>query len=279
MNIPDNEPAPPPQEYNAVAPLPAGDAAMPADLRSPLYGFDLIFLVLFYLVTGAVLYLFVSAVAVWLFRVSPASLQDPAGAKGPVTIISQVLLSGATLVFLYALVRSRSEAPYWAALGWRAFRGMAARFPLVMRCLFGGMALAAFAGWAGSFLDRGKVLPMEELFRSRQTVLLLMLYGILVAPVVEETLFRGCVYPVLARRLGMGMSVAVTGILFGLAHSAQLWPGFGQIALLMCVGVVLTYIRARAGTVAASYFVHLGYNSILFGGFYFATGGLHHLPS
>jgi membrane protease YdiL (CAAX protease family) len=47
----------------------------------------------------------------------------------------------------------------------------------------------------------------------------------------------------------------------------------------MGVGVVLTYVRARTGTVLASYFFHLGYNSILFLGLYFVTGGLRHFPS
>jgi membrane protease YdiL (CAAX protease family) len=103
--------------------------------------------------------------------------------------------------------------------------------------------------------------------------------GVVVAPLFEETIFRGCIYPVLARWWGMTASVLVTGILFGAAHAPQLWPGYSQIGLLMFVGIVLTYIRAKSGTVAASYFVHLGYNSIFFAGFYFATGGLRHFPS
>ena len=123
-----------------------------------------------------------------------------------------------------------------------------------------------------------KTLPMEELFRNRQTVVMLMVLGILVAPFIEETLFRGCLYPVIAGSFGIPAGIVVTGIVFGLAHAPQLWGGWGQIALLMGVGMVLTYIRARAGTVAASYFVHVSYNSILFAGLFFATGGLRHFP-
>jgi membrane protease YdiL (CAAX protease family) len=74
------------------------------------------------------------------------------------------------------------------------------------------------------------------------------------------------------------VGVVATGTLFGLAHAQQLGGAWGQISLLIIVGITLTYIRARAGTVAASYLVHLGYNSILFAGFYIATGGLRHLP-
>jgi membrane protease YdiL (CAAX protease family) len=105
-----------------------------------------------------------------------------------------------------------------------------------------------------------------------------MALGILVAPLVEETIFRGYIYPVVARKFGVTIGVLATGALFGILHAAQLWGGWGQIALLVVVGIVLTYVRARTGTVLASYLFHLGYNTILFVGFYFATGGLRHLP-
>jgi len=123
------------------------------------------------------------------------------------------------------------------------------------------------------------VVPMEELVRDRRSILLLTGLGLLVAPFFEETLFRGCIYPVIARRWGTGVGVLATGIIFGTAHAPQLWPAYAQISLLMFVGIVLTYIRARTGTVAASYLVHLGYNTLLFAILYFVSHGLRHLPS
>ena len=105
-----------------------------------------------------------------------------------------------------------------------------------------------------------------------------MCFGILVAPLVEETMFRGFLYPIVARRFGVTAGVIVTGTLFGAMHAQQLWGGWGQIGLLIGVGIVLTWVRARTGSVTASYFVHLGYNSLLFLGFFTATGGLRHIP-
>jgi membrane protease YdiL (CAAX protease family) len=47
--------------------------------------------------------------------------------------------------------------------------------------------------------------------------------------------------------------------------------------LLIVVGVVLTWVRARTGTVAASYFVHLGYNGLqLLGYLLYVIGAPHH---
>jgi hypothetical protein len=240
---------------------------------------DLIYLMLFYFVCGGVLTLIVAAGAFIFFGISPSELKTSTAAWASVMIITQALLSGATLAFLYAVVRGRSAAPFWQTMGWRGFRNMATSTSTVLRYVFGGFALAVVVGWLGNFVGRESGIPMEELFRSRQSVLMLMALGILVAPLVEETIFRGCIYPVIARRFGITTGIVATGALFGLAHAQQLGGAWGQIGLLICVGIVLTYVRARAGTVAASYFVHLGYNTILFAGFFIATGGLRHLPT
>jgi len=279
-NLAENPGRPELNPESAVGPASPGNApALPPDLRSPLHGFDLLFLILFYLVGGVVLYIVVAGAAMALFGVSVTALEESAAARTSLLIVSQALLSGATVAFLYGIIRSRGTMNFWPAVGWRPLGGTMARSALVMRYVFLGILLAFAVGYVSRFLDQDLNLPMEGLFRNRQSALLLMALGILVAPIVEETVFRGCIYPVLARKFGVGLGVAATGILFGLAHAPQLWPGIGQIALLMGVGTTLTYIRARAGTVTASYLVHLGYNTVLFAGFFLATGGLRHLPS
>jgi hypothetical protein len=239
----------------------------------------LIYLLLFYVVAGELLGLVVATVAAVAFHIPFSELQDLAGPGASVAIVSQALLSFATLAFLYVLVRGRTGAPFWPAVGWRELRGLTSGAVTAMRYVFLGFGLALLVSGASKYLDTDKTLPMEELFRNRQTVVMLMVLGILVAPFIEETLFRGCLYPVIARRFGVPVGIVATGIVFGLAHAPQLWGGWGQIALLMGVGMVLTYIRARAGTVAASYLVHVSYNSILFAGLFFATGGLRHFPT
>jgi membrane protease YdiL (CAAX protease family) len=105
-----------------------------------------------------------------------------------------------------------------------------------------------------------------------------LLIAVTLAPVLEETIFRGYIYPVVARSLGVGTSIIVTGTLFGILHAQQLWPAWGQIALLIIVGIVFTYARSRAGTVVASYLMHLGYNGFLFVGYLIASHELHNLP-
>ena len=105
-----------------------------------------------------------------------------------------------------------------------------------------------------------------------------MAYGVLVAPLVEEILFRGFIYPVVARSLGIPAGIILTGLLFGGLHAAQLWGGWVQIGWIVLVGMLLTLVRARTGTVLAGYLIHLAYNTTLFSGLLIGTRFLQHLP-
>jgi hypothetical protein len=171
-----------------------------------------------------------------------------------------------------------SQAPFWPSIGWREMRpGLGKIRDSALHYLAVGAILALVVTFAGGFFNSKETLPIEELLKARVSIVLFGVLGVLVAPLVEETIFRGFLYPVIARRLGVVAGVAMTGTLFGLMHAAQLWGGWGQIALLILVGVVLTWVRARTGTVSASYFVHLGYNGLqLVGYLVYVVSGSHH---
>jgi membrane protease YdiL (CAAX protease family) len=199
-------------------------------------------------------------------------------AKSVVVLISQAMLDGFAILYLYLMLLARTPAPFWPSIGWRDMHPGAGKIrESALRFLAGGAALAVVVSFAGGFLNSKETLPIEGLLQARVSILLFGILGVLVAPLVEETIFRGFLYPVIARRLGIAAGIAITGTLFGLMHAAQLWGGWGQIALLILVGVVLTWVRARTGTVTASYFVHLGYNGLqLVGYLIYVVSGSHH---
>ena len=126
-------------------------------------------------------------------------------------------------------------------------------------------------------------------------MLLLMSMAVLVAPVVEETIFRGYLYPVFARiisaiaqyfgmestraiRTGVVSSILATGILFGLIHGPQLGANWELVSLMIVVGVIFTFARAWTGTVLASFLLHLGYNSMIAVTAIIGTRGFTHMP-
>ncbi len=264
-------PTPEPQQ-----PFPAG---LPEDLRVP-WGWPEIALFIVLGGIGSVVITYgLAEAAVRIFGALPTEVFGPAmsTAKSVVVLISQAMLDASAILYLYLMLLVRTPAPFWKSIGWREMHtGTGTIRHSALHLLAGGAALAVGVSFIGGFLNPKSSLPIEELLKARVSVLLFGILGVVVAPLVEETIFRGFLYPVIARRSGIAAGIVATGTLFGLMHAAQLWGGWGQIALLIVVGVVLTWVRAHTGTVAASYLVHLGYNGLQLVGYliYVTTG--HH---
>jgi membrane protease YdiL (CAAX protease family) len=195
------------------------------------------------------------------------------------TILAQTGASVVAMLYFFLLARVRQAGDFWPALSWRPLNGTHTEFGTVVKYLFGGVALAAAASATSLFVKQTGHTPIEEMFKARASILMLMAFGILVAPLVEETIFRGFLYPVAARSFGIVPGVLFTGILFGASHISNLGSAYGQIAVLVGVGIVLTWIRARSGSAFASFLVHIAYNSTLLAASFIGTHGFRDFPA
>lgn len=217
--------------------------------------------------------------------------------QAPWVVAMQTLWLALLLLFLYVTLGVLREAPFWTTLGWHRFSAPAApaERPRGWKYFFTGCGLSALVLLAGQGVRPEGKMPIEEIFKDPRGLLLLMGMAVLVAPLMEETLFRGYLYPLLAGkfcelarglgmaperalRLGTAASIGVTGCLFGIMHGAQTGWTPGIVGLLSVVGMIFTYARARTGTVLASYLLHLGYNSALAVLMAISTGGFQHVP-
>lgn len=218
-------------------------------------------------------------------------LEDPKLLVG-----TNVLWFALIMLFLYITLAVLRGLPFWRSLGWRRFNSN----PLTGKgrpwmYFFAGCGLAIFVAIASSQVKNTEHLPIQELFKNRTGALLLMAMAVLVAPLVEETVFRGYLYPFFAGkfslfaeifgvdssqavRTGTVAGIFVTGILFGLLHGSQLGWTWGLVSLLTLVGVIFTFARAWTGTVFASFLLHLGYNSMIAATSIIATKGFTHMP-
>ena len=276
-----HEPAPQnPTEITLPPPARQFRAGISDDLRVPWGWLEVALFVILGVIGSVVVTWGMAHVAVRFLGVNSNEVfgETMSTAKSVVVLISQAMLDGLAILYLYLMLVARTDAPFWPSIGWREMRHGSGKIrDSALQFLAGGAVLAIVVTFAGGFLNSKTTLPIEELLKARVSILLFGILGVLVAPLVEETIFRGFLYPVIARRLGVAAGIAITGTLFGLMHAAQLWGGWGQIALLILVGVVLTWVRARTGTVAASYFVHLGYNGLqLVGYLIYVVSGVHH---
>jgi membrane protease YdiL (CAAX protease family) len=254
------------------------DPSLPEDLRVPWGWLDLLLLVIVAIAGTFVLSMFV-VVGFMLSGVSFHQLQNSISEKSLLLIINQALLSVVLLVYLSAQIRLRFGAPFWRTIGWRPLpTGQTPRGIAYVGFVLSGFLLAILVSLGSSAFHTKTQLPIEQFFQDRLSALLLMSLGVLVAPVLEETVFRGYIYPVAARSFGVTGGILFTGTIFGLLHASQLWGGWGQIALLVVVGIVFTYARAATRTVVAGYLMHVSYNSFLFLALAVGSHGFRHFP-
>jgi membrane protease YdiL (CAAX protease family) len=254
---------------------------LPDDLRVP-WGW-LHFLVFFifgivsFVVTqiGATLYLMSQSHNAQLTQ---KDLEHLAASKPIIPITANVLLYALLILFLYVSIPILKNLPFWRTFGWRKLIPVAGMPSSPWVYFAGGIALSLCVAVVSSRIKTPENLPIEELFKSRVGAFLLMGMAVLIAPLVEETVFRGYLYPLFAKNLGVAPGVVITGVLFGLMHAPQLGWTWGLVAMLITVGIIFTLARARAGTVLASYLIHLGYNSMIAVTAILATHGFTRMP-
>jgi membrane protease YdiL (CAAX protease family) len=238
----------------------AFDPSVPEDLRVP-WGWLELLLFAVLAIGGAFLISVLLVMVFAAFGVHLSQLQNSESEQGIYAIVSQVVLFFVLLGYLAAQMRLRFRMPFWRTIGWRPLEAdRLQRAIAYLGFIMGGFLLALAVQIASARFGTKAKLPMEALFQDRRTALLILLMAVFVAPVIEETIFRGYIYPVVARRFGVGVGIVATGTLFGLLHAPQLWTGWVQIALLVVVGIVFTYARAVRKTVLASYLLHVSYN-------------------
>jgi membrane protease YdiL (CAAX protease family) len=262
----------------AAAPMVAESSTVPEDLRTPWDWVDLLIFAL--LALGGTF--IISILVVFIFSslgIKPAQLRTSATLRSYFAIVNQVLVSFGLLGFLAAQTSLRKGQSFWRTIGWRPFVPKVVPKPLAYGLLVvGGFVLSMMVQFSSALFRPKSTLPIETFFQDRNSALLLMLISVLLAPVLEETIFRGFIYPVIAKSWGIAASVVITGVIFGFLHAPQLWGGWTQIGLLVIVGILFTYVRAATKTVKASYVLHLSYNSYLFLIFLISSHWLRAVP-
>ncbi len=188
-----------------------------------------------------------------------------------VIIVGQSLAYLLILAYMYVLVtRERGQPDFLAALHWNWPSNIALY-------VFVGFALSLALQALAHFLPIPKELPIDSFFRTPAEAWALGLLSITLAPLMEELFFRGFLYPVLARSLGLPIAVFVTALGFALLHGAQLMFSWGPVLVIFLVGVVLTMVRAKTNSVAAGVLIHMAYNGTITVAMFAATDGFRHL--
>ena len=226
----------------------------------------LIFLTIFALFVGVFAALFIAR---WRFYP-----HTPLGeiARIPLVVVAgQALAYLLILAYMYVLVtRERGRRDFLSAIHWN-WPSNTAVYVLMGFTL--SLALQALA----RLLPIPKELPIDSFFRTPAEAWALGILSITLAPLMEELFFRGFLYPVLARGIGVPLAIFLTAVGFAMLHGAQLGFSWGPVLVIFLVGLVLTIVRARKNSVAAGVIIHMAYNGTITVAMFAATDGFRHL--
>jgi membrane protease YdiL (CAAX protease family) len=138
------------------------------------------------------------------------------------------------------------------ALGFRRFNWSVAALWVVIAGVLGYAASALYDVVKGPLgLQTNTDALAEQIKIAPLTTLGLLLAGALVAPVCEEVFFRGFLLPGIARSMPIWAAIAVSSVLFGVAHA-----DLGSLAPLIVIGLLLGIVRYKTRSLWPPIFLH-----------------------
>ena len=181
--------------------------------------------------------------------------------------------------------------PFSEGVHWNRIKAQTRFFRLALIGLAAGFGISFF----GSFLPMPANPPItQDMMKSAAGAWMMLVFGLTIAPVLEELAFRGFLLPGLlngfrwfadrgaisekaVKWIGIPVSILLTSLGFAFMHSPQVSHAWGPLILIGFVSVVLCVVRLMMNSVAAGVVVHAAYNFTLFAGVLYQTAGFRHL--
>ncbi|HKQ51791.1 MAG TPA: type II CAAX endopeptidase family protein, partial [Pyrinomonadaceae bacterium] len=162
-----------------------------------------------------------------------------------------------TFAGVWAVVTRFGKLPFWSWLGW----GWSKRFGFWTSIGVGVLLLVAGLGFVQVF--KGEPTELDKLIQSSMASrITLALLAATTAPLVEELVYRGVLYPVCQRAVGMFWAVVIVSTLFVAPHILQYYNNLGVILVISFLSVCLTLVRARTGKLLPCFVIHLVFNGV-----------------
>ena len=250
----------PPQPISPIPSQPAPDLDPPWSLAD-VGAFVLFAVVSFFLANVVAVAVFLALRQQFSWGITLAE----AFTRTPFVVLMQTGWEMLWLFFIYYVVTVKYRRSFWEAIKWLRGPHPATAY------LIAGVALALVANFLFSVFPSEKQLPIERLFSSPESAYLLAIFGVCVAPFVEELVFRGFFYPVFEKLWGMLPAVVLTALLFASIHIPQLRGGWQEIMAIFFVGAAFSFCRGITGSLLPPFLMHFAYNASLFVSLYFST--------
>jgi len=166
------------------------------------------------------------------------------------------------IIVYFVIIKYRQG---WAALGlsmknWLrgVFLGITGYITILPLFLLIVLLIARVSGY---FDYQPPVHPLVNIFFKEANPFILggvIVLAVLVAPVIEEIVFRGFIYSALKKRTGVTLAIIVTSVFFSLLHMSI----FSFLPIFF-LGIVLAYLYEKTGLLISSITLHVIHNSLL----------------
>jgi membrane protease YdiL (CAAX protease family) len=166
-----------------------------------------------------------------------------------------VLLLGA----LAALFRTQYDRSFWRSLGW-----VTPRLPFYSIVASGVGLVMAILLFGALIRTPNTPNPLTDLLKDPTSLILVAVFGSIVAPVWEELVFRGFLQPLLVRSLGAVAGILATALPFGLLHFYEYGKSWRHVLLISLSGVAFGWMRQATGSTKAAAGMHSAYNAFQF---------------
>ena len=177
-----------------------------------------------------------------------------------------VLLLGA----LAALFRTQYDRSFWRSLGW-----FTPRLPFYSIVASGVGLVIAILLFGALIRTPNTANPLTEMLKDPTSLVLVAIFGTIVAPVWEELIFRGFLQPLLVGSLGAFAGIVATALPFGLLHFQEYGNSWRHVLLISLSGVAFGWMRQATGSTKAAAGMHSAYNAFQFALLLMAKGLPH----
>ncbi len=174
-----------------------------------------------------------------------------------VSIGFQFMLAGVGL----AIVLRRVGLVQWLGLRWKDWPLLILIAPVTVVCMWVIRFALILVGYDDLMIELGveQVQASVAVFQNEKNLVVLILMGIaaaVVAPICEEVIFRGFLYPAMKRFVGSWMSALCSALMFSAAHGSV-----SALVPLFVFGLVLVALYEFTGSIWAPMAAHFLFNA------------------
>ena len=181
-----------------------------------------------------------------------------------------------TLVVTWMVVSEGGRRPFWKAIGFDWPEGtnktVGTMLSVALAIVLLGLAYLVTRVFGGEKTQLDLLIESSMAARFATAFV-----AVATAPLVEEVIYRGVLYPAvekvarmvmlvlhppLEKVIGMGVAVAFVSLLFAGVHVFQYYNNIAVILVITILSITLTLVRALTGKVFPAFIIHLVFNGI-----------------